>query len=126
MRPVHPVLLLALWVAALACRDGTGPSARRRALITNIRVPASAAATDTVHIAFDYLLGCDTLDVIDVRQTASRVSFAVWTRPTNGPCLASLTGGHVVHLLLPFRRSPFEAVFQEPSGADSVRRITTP
>ena len=116
---------LALLVAGLACGDSTGPKVRL-AQVYAIEVPASVASNDTLTIGFRYALGCDILDHIDVSQTLSGITFAIWVTNRDVWCFDALVAqeGSHVQLVLPPRYNPFTVRFRQ-TPRDSVVVITT-
>lgn len=117
-------------VVAAGCSDSTGPkSVKRVATILNIKMPATAAATDTVKVVFDYYAAsyCDTGVVMQVRNFADSVRFTVTSWSTNVQCPAYAadiirlpSAGYMVN---PPHESPLRLVFSEPGGKDSVRVV---
>lgn len=125
--------LLLLAVAGLAaCESVAGPGgARRRAILLNIQVPATAGQADTVRVSFDYWVPfCGgTLEAIEVKPSFDSLSFTVWAREGNGVCppVADLIvrPPTFVYLATPFRAASYSVIFHEPDG-DSVRVVTAP
>lgn len=117
-------------VVAAGCSDTTGPkSVQRVATIVNIKVPATAAATDTVKVVFDYSPAsyCDTGVVMQARTLADGLHFTVTSWSTNVQCPAYAadiirlpSAGYIVS---PPHDTPLRLVFSEPDGKDSVRVV---
>ena len=121
--------LLALFcIGTVACQNTTAPITTVRTAIFNLNMVATASATDTVRISFDYAISpCVPLDRIDARTTATSVTFAVWIRATTGPvCAAASIRKTYSYLSLPGSRSAsFSAIFEEPTGRDSTLTVIT-
>ncbi len=113
-------------VVAFACTSATEPVlAGEVAVITGISVPARAAATDTVRVAFSYVTAaCDTGLAVESRQTFNEIRFTARSKHTDLPCLAVLAISHpVVYLIPPPHEAPLRLIFSEPDGKDSVRVV---
>ena len=121
--------LLALFcIGAVACQNTTAPITTVRTAIFNFNMVATASATDTVRISFDYAISpCVPLDRIDARTTATSVTFAVWIRATTGPvCAAASIRKTYSYLSLPdSRSSTFTAIFEQPTGRDTTLTVLT-
>ena len=124
-------LLALVCTGAVACSNTTAPIATTRTAIFNLNMVATANATDTVRISFDYEISpCVPLDRIDARKTATSVTFAVWVRATTGPVCAATSVLAVrqtySYLSLPNSRSAaFSAIFEEPTGRDTTLTVIT-
>ena len=95
-------------------------------VITGIRLPARAAASDTVRVVFSYLTAnCIANTAIEARQTADGLRFTATTPNYQGLCLAVLRTdtAHVGYVILPQHAAPLRLIFTEPSGGDSVRVV---
>lgn len=123
---------IAAIITLAACNDANAPTGSRVATIYQIRVPAHASFTDTVHVAFSYAIGpCDTGTVVEARPEPDGVRFTVRSFPTNRVCPLNPTAS-LVPLIVPQwtmaigppHASPLRLVFTEPSGGDSVRVIS--
>ncbi len=123
-----PALLALICTGAIACSNTAAPIATTRTAIFNLNMVATANATDTVRISFDYANSpCVPLDHIDARTTATSVTFAVWVRATTGPiCAAASVRQTFSYLSLPgSRSSTFSAIFEEPTGRDTTLTVIT-
>ena len=116
--------LLACVVAA-ACSSGTEPSsAGEVAVITGISVPARAAATDTIKVAFSYVTApCDTALAVESRETLDEIRFTARSKHTELTCIRIFSSHAVGYLIPPPHESPLRLVFSEPDGKDSVRVV---
>jgi len=113
-------------LAGLACRGSTEPKRLRLAPIAGIEMPTTVSVTDTLTIEFQYGLGCDALDHLDVSQSSTEITFAVWASNENFPCFQRFfyqTGQHV-QLVLPPRADPFTVRFRQEEK-DSVVVVHT-
>ena len=121
-------LLALLCTGAIACHDTTAPITTSRTAIFNFNMVATANAADTVSISFDYAISpCIPLDRIDARTTATSVTFAVWVRTPTGPiCAAASVRQTYSYVSLPgSRSSTFKAIFEEPTGIDTMLTVIT-
>ena len=116
-------------VAAAACNDSTAPKAVRATRpIFNIQVPASARATDSIRLSFEYERGyCDSALVVEARPGGAETRFAVSSISKTGTCPDALPIANiripVVYVVAPPHALPYTAKFAEPGEADSVRVV---
>lgn len=122
MRLMLPAIAL---FVGLACRESTEPKHLRLAPIAGIEMPTTVTAMDTLTVEFQYFLGCDMLDHLEVSQSSTAITFAVWREIRNDPCLAVVAGwGRHVQLVLPPRADPFTVRFRQEEK-DSVVVVHT-
>ena len=131
MRAIFLVALVCVPGLA-ACDDVAGPgSTSRRAFLSNIQVPTTAKATDTIRVSFNYIFpGCaDTLERIEVKPGLDSLTFVVWGRAGNPVCpLAKdiyFRPPTFIYLAAPPRDATYAVVFHQPVG-DSVRVVAAP
>ncbi len=124
------LLAFILAVAAIACRDVTGPGTRHAASIYGMQTPTHATYGDTIWISF-YIgaPSCDTGLVVSSERTATGVRFSASSVITttgacpNVPVALSIAPLPYVYAATPPHQVPFVARFAQPGGADSVRTI---
>lgn len=131
--PKAVLLLLVAAIATAACNDSTAPGSRREVRrIYNIQVPARAANTDSIRIAFDYdRAACDSALTVETRPTFSDIRFVVTSYSTNQACPLDLPSVLVINIPVVYvvsipHSAPFTARFTEPGAADSVRVVAAP
>jgi hypothetical protein len=128
MRQTMFMLILAI-VGAAACSDSTSPTRARATLpIYNIKVPASAAATDSIRISFNYnRAGCDSALAVEARPSVTEVRFTASSIPTNEVCPYGLPVAlniiPVVFVVPPPHALPYTVRFAEPGEPDSIRIV---
>jgi hypothetical protein len=110
------------------CRSATDPRANpwHPNAITNIRLPASAAATDTVIVRFTYVApACDDVSSVEARQSPDVLLFTASTSNASGPCAAgaSTLAHEVEYTVFPAHPVPLRIAFTRPGATDSVRVI---
>src|SRR5512142_872426 len=117
------LMLMCTIAAAAACNDSTAPARREVRRITNIRIPARAANTDSIRITFDYdAAPCDSGMTVETRPTPSDIRFVVTSYPTGQNCpyaLAARINIPVVYVVAPPHATPYTAKFAEPAEPDS-------
>lgn len=130
MQAVSLLLSSAIVLSALGCRDTTAPQRTLRA-IYQIRVPASAAATDSIHIAFAANTGsCDNDVMVSSRMNDTGMTFSV-SATAGGSCQSGYPPGVYIrpqysYVVVPPHRVPFRVGFAEPGQPDSVRVVPAP
>ena len=123
------LLTLVLAVAAIACRDVTGPGTRHAASIYGMQTPTHATFGDTIWISF-YVGAptCDTGVVVTSERTGTGVRISASSViTTTGVCpnvpAMSIAPLPYVYAATPPHPVPFVARFAQPGGVDSVRTI---
>ncbi|HEY6220756.1 MAG TPA: hypothetical protein VIV65_11945 [Gemmatimonadaceae bacterium] len=119
--------LSASLVGAVACHDSTAPHRELRA-IYEIRVPASAAASDSIHIQFEARTGyCDNNVMVSSTMDATSMRFAITSEPGSGNCPPGVyISPKYSYVVVPPHSVPFTVHFVEPGAADSVRVVNSP
>ena len=117
-------------VVVAACTSGTDPVSQGEVQqINNITTSAHAASTDTIRIAFSYVVpACDTGASLEVRDENGAdyagVRFTARSHPVDGVCPLLPTLPHAVaYLIPPPHFSPLKLIFSEPDGNDTVRVV---
>ncbi|MFL5562405.1 MAG: hypothetical protein ACJ79K_13105 [Gemmatimonadaceae bacterium] len=117
-------------VAIAACTSGTDPVSQGEVQqIINITTPAHAASTDTIRIAFAYVIpGCDTGAVLEARDENGSdfagIRFTARSHPVDAPCPLLPTLPHAVtYSISPPHFAPMKLMFSEPDGNDTVRVV---
>ncbi len=111
-----------------SCTEMTSPPERFAIAIDGITVPITAAPSDTVVVGFRYEASCGAREVTLRLKPDSLVVSVVAVFPPGGlVCPGLLAYAHRTVTLTPAERAqPFTVVFAQPTGADSVRTISTP
>ena len=123
-------LSTALVLSILACRDTTAPRTTLRT-ISQIRVPASAAATDSIHITFIANTStCDNDVMVSSTMNDTGMRFSV-SAMKGGSCQAGYPPGVYIppqysYVVVPPHSVPFSVAFAEPGQPDSVRVVAAP
>jgi hypothetical protein len=123
------LLSTAIVLSTLGCRDTTAPRTRRE--IYQIRVPASAAAADSIHIAFAANTGsCDNDVMVSSTMNDTGMTFSVSALP-GGSCQSGYPPGVYInpqysYVVVPPHSVPFTVRFAEPGQPDSIRVVATP
>jgi hypothetical protein len=129
MRAVSLLLSTAIALSALGCHDTTAPRTLRA--IYQIRVPASAAATDSIHIAFVANTDvCDNDVMVSSTMNDDGMTFSVSVM-AGGSCQSGYPPGVYIqpqysYVVGPPHSVPFTVGFAEPGQPDSVRVVAAP
>ncbi len=130
MRAVPVLLSTTIVLAALGCSATTAPQRTLRAIYW-IRVPASAAAADSIHISFvGNTSPCDNDVMVSSTMNDTGMTFSV-SAVAGGSCKAGYPPGVYIpqqysYIVVPPHPVPFTVRFVEPGQADSVRVVATP
>ena len=129
MRALSLRVATAIVLSALACRDTTAPRTIRA--IFEIRVPASAAPTDSIRIMFAAnTSSCDNDVTVSSAMNDTGITLSVWAT-AGGSCQSGYPPGVFVvpqysYVVVPPHPVPFTVEFAEPGKPDSVRVVAAP
>ena len=127
MRPVSLLLSSAIGLSALGCHETTAPPAQTLRAVYQIRVPTSAAATDSIHIAFAANTSpCDNDVTVSSTMNDTGMTFSVSVMA--GGCQSGYAPGVYIqpqysYVVVPPHPVPFTVGFSEPGQPDSVRVV---
>jgi len=124
------VVLMVAGVVAAACTTGTDPVSQGEVRqIVGITTSAHAAASDTIRIAFSYVIPpCDSGATLEVRDENDAdyagVRFTARSHTVDAACPLGPTLPHAVaYLIAPPHFAPMKLIFSEPDGNDTVRVV---
>lgn len=129
MRAESLLLSATLVLGAAGCRDTTAPRTLRT--IDQIRVPASAASTDSIHIVFSAnTSSCDNDVMVSSTMNDTGMTFSV-SAMSGGSCQPGYPPGVYIqpeysYVVVPPHPVPFTVGFAEPGQPDSVRIVGSP
>lgn len=128
LSPHRRVVALTALLCSASCAEMTSPPERFAILIDGITVPLTAAPSDTVVVGFRYEASCGEREVtLRLKSDSLLVSVIAVFPPGGLVCPGLLAYAHRTVALPPAERvQPFTVVFAQPTGADSVRTISTP
>jgi hypothetical protein len=131
MRAVSFLLSTAIGLSVLGCHDTTAPPSQTLREIFQIRVPASAAATDSIHIAFAAnTVSCDDGVTVSSTMNDTGMTFSV-SVAAGASCQSGYAPGVYIqpqytYVVVPPHPVPFTVGFAEPGQPDSVRVVAAP
>jgi hypothetical protein len=127
LKESYVLVMLSASVLGAGCSDSTSPPERHQATIYSIQTSPHAAATDTIHISFQYNTSpCDTAVVVESQLESDGIRLGVSSMGSSDPCLIAVTSVYrppFLYVVGPLHQVPFTVRFAEPGQADSVRIV---